>query len=703
MPLQLIFTSAPQGLTPGRSGYATVARHRALPDRLAQLLEAVGTPHESPTGETFTFRRMEAGGQDWFVLSRFVARGLDYTRRDNRLAHHVVFTAEECAVLPPPAAWALRWEGWCAEWTSPPTWLEGADQPLRLETIAPLSPAIAWRELTGTGAKAAWLVNASGPAASSLLNPPPTATLLRLLAESAALLGPSAWAATFTTDARLTGAQDFGWAVHGTGAAQLDFATAKSLPAPTGEAARQAAAGLAPPRPAATTPPRPAAPGPPGKGPLPWVVGLGLTTALVVGFLLVNSREETPAPTPVAAPLPAPVDLAKADEILRANRALVEIQSLLEGDEYLEAGGRWLEATALSPDLAKNYREQIVPRLRGGFAASVARQALTRLDHQGIMNNPKTCQAVHDEIQRALKVGTELAVPADAAWRRLEALAARALRLRETDVRPVLLIPGEWRTGDSGPNAPSQADFKLGANAAARLAEFVGRAGVTARVSVTIRLRLLPLTGFHLRDDVTPYLGGEIRRGPQKTYLEANAEPGKFPAITIDLGPQRNSVSLIFADSQGAQADVNRLLEIELPGGGRQCIALLGDAAKIPPLDLGADALVLDPDTGVVRPASWAENAVNAFLWTNGSVGLYPSGHEFPDRELPSVRATRSLLDTDLIRLENKQGPGTPPYEEIARRRRQFKEGKFVEAGLPWALQAVDGNGAGGPRLLEFR
>ncbi len=38
MPLQLVFTSAPQGLTPGRSGYCTVARHRAVPDRLAQLL-----------------------------------------------------------------------------------------------------------------------------------------------------------------------------------------------------------------------------------------------------------------------------------------------------------------------------------------------------------------------------------------------------------------------------------------------------------------------------------------------------------------------------------------------------------------------------------------------------------------------------------------------------------------------------------------
>ena len=92
MPLQLVFTSAPQGLTPGRSGYCTVARHRAIPDRLAQLLESVGTPHERPEGETFTFRTLEAGGRNWCVLSRFVARGLDYTQRDNRPAHHLIFT-----------------------------------------------------------------------------------------------------------------------------------------------------------------------------------------------------------------------------------------------------------------------------------------------------------------------------------------------------------------------------------------------------------------------------------------------------------------------------------------------------------------------------------------------------------------------------------------------------------------------------------
>lgn len=82
MPSQLIFTSAPQGLTAGRSGYCTVARHRSLPDRLVQLLESIGTPHEAAQSETYTFRELEAAGKNWCVLSRFVAGGLDYTQRD---------------------------------------------------------------------------------------------------------------------------------------------------------------------------------------------------------------------------------------------------------------------------------------------------------------------------------------------------------------------------------------------------------------------------------------------------------------------------------------------------------------------------------------------------------------------------------------------------------------------------------------------
>ena len=110
MPLQLIFTSAPRGLVAGRSGYCTVARHRSIPERLAQILESIGTPHQNPQGATFTFRIIEASNTNWFVLSRFVAHGLDYSQRDNRLAHHLIFTAEEATVLPPPAAIAYRWK-----------------------------------------------------------------------------------------------------------------------------------------------------------------------------------------------------------------------------------------------------------------------------------------------------------------------------------------------------------------------------------------------------------------------------------------------------------------------------------------------------------------------------------------------------------------------------------------------------------------
>ena len=521
MPLQLIFTSASQGLTPGRSGYCTVARHRAIPERLAQLLESVGTPHERPEGETFTLRLLEAGDKNWCVLSRFVARGLDYTQRDNRLAHHLIFSLEEAAILPPPAAIAGRWKGWRDEWSGAPTWLEGEDRPLQLETQTPLTPAVTWREETGTGAKAAWLINASGPAAVGLLNPPETLRLLRLLAEASALLGKSAWAATFTTDATTTGSDGFLWAVNSTSAAAtIDFTTAKSLPAPSGDIARQAAAGLTSPK-----------------------VGIGQ------------------------------------------------------------------------------------PQRRSGAAPSAS----------------------------------------------------------------------------SGNNAAAWIIGGLIILAAGAVAKFVEASGATLRESVQIRIRLLAFTSPHLRDDQSKYLNGEIRRTPQATWIESTPEPGKLPAIGIGLSSRRNEVSLNFPTGEGARAGANRLIEVILPKGDRQCFSLIGDLKTLQPLNLGPDALLLDAETGVIRPAPWAESAVNAFIWTKGSIGLYPEGHEFPDRDLPSIRATRSVLETDIIRLESKQGPGTPPYEIVAQRRKLFKEGKLMEAGAPWSIQAIDANGAAGPRLLEFR
>jgi hypothetical protein len=234
------------------------------------------------------------------------------------------------------------------------------------------------------------------------------------------------------------------------------------------------------------------------------------------------------------------------------------------------------------------------------------------------------------------------------------------------------------------------------------LNKWVVEAGASARSAAQIRLRVLPLLSPHQRDDRTPYVNGEIRVSGATTWFESTPEPGKLAAIGIGLGARRNVVSLILAPTDGARP-ANLLIEIILPKGDRRVLALIGDAALLRPLDLGVGALRFDADTGVIRTAPWAETAVNAFVWAHGQVGLYPAEHGFPDRDLPSVRATRSLLETDLLRLEAKQGPGAPPYEEVAARRKAFREGKLIEAGAPWGVQAVDANGTAGPRLVEFR
>jgi hypothetical protein len=707
MPLQLVFTSAPQGLTPGRSGYCTVARHRAIPDRLAQLLESVGTPHELSEGETFTFRTLEAGDRHWFVLSRFVARGLDYTQRDNRLAHHLIFTAEEAALLAPPSALAARWKDWLAEWTGAPAWLEGETRPLALEPATPLSPAVTWRETTGTGAKAAWLIDATGAVPVGLRNPPANATLLRLFAESSALIGKAAWHATFTTDARITGEAGFIWAAHAERPATIDFVDARTQPAPTGDLARQAAAGLTSPKgtPIAVTRRPGAAPSAPQSGSAtPWIVGgVLLVVAAGLAFLFTNRTEPpAPAPTPVVAPAPSASDLAQAEEILKVNRAVTEIMSLLETGEMLPAARLWLETNESAPRRLSNYKEQILPRILNGFSAGAVRQLLSQIERRDILNDPKASQAAHAETIEVLRIGKLLGVAEDAAWKQLSEIKERTLRLPKLDVRPVLAVPGQWRVSDIGPKSPTEAEFPLSRSAVDRLTKWAEEAGASARSTAQIRLRVLPMLSPHQRDDQTPYLNGEIKVTPQTTWFESNSELGKLPAIGIGLGSRRNVVSLNFPKAEDAK-HANMLVEIIFPKGDRRVLALIGDAKLLVPLDLGVGALRYDAETGVIRPAPWAESAVNAFVWAHGQVGLYPAAHGFPDRDLPSVRATRSLLETDLLRLEAKQGPDAPPYEEVAARRKSFKEGKLIEAGAPWVVQAVDSNGAAGPRLLEFR
>jgi len=710
MPLQLIFTSAPRGLVAGRSGFCTVARHASLSERLTQQLEALGTPHDAAEGETFTFRRLEAGSQTWYVLSRFVARGLDYSQRDNRLAHHVVFTAEEAAVLPPPAAVALRWNDWKDTWSEEPTWLKEDTRPLPLSSHPVLTPAAGWREFAGTGAKAAWLVNASGAASVSLLNPPSSAQLLRLLAESSALLGRAAWSATFTTNAAKTGADGFDWAVgYASGRPTIDLAQAAQLTAPTGELARVAATGAGATAPASAGP-TVSSPRRTGATSAPATASNTVTIAVVSLLVLVAAglafayfSQPVKKVVETTKVTPPPIDSTAADELLKANRAITDVDSFMARNDFVAAGKLWLESCKLSPTFAARYREQYLPRLKSKFADTTTASLLGRLESPTATANRKGMLEIAEDAAEALRIGMALEVTKDAAWEELTRIQARAQMVGNLDVRPIILTQGEWLTADVGPNSPSTAEFKLSMAAAEKIGRFIDATGANKNKAISARIRLLPLESFHARDERTKYQPAEIRTGSQANWIEATSNSGQQP-IVIGVGSRLNTVTLNFADNSASQLrDTNQLIEIELADGSHQTIALITNVKALRPLNLGLAALKSDVDTGVVHAAAWAEPIINSFIASNGSLGLYPAGHEFPDRDLASIRATKSLLDTDLVRLERKSGPGAPSYDEVKARRSAFTAQDFVKAGAPWSLRTVSPRGEEGLLLVEFR
>jgi len=709
MPLQLIFTSAPRGLVAGRSGYCTVARHRSIPDRLTQILESIGTPHQNPQGATYTFRIIEASNANWFVLSRFVARGLDYSQRDNRLAHHLIFTAEEAAVLPPPAAIAFRWNGWLTEWTKEPTWLTEDPRPLILDNAPSLRPATGWREFSGTGAKAAWLVNEVGPATLCLTQPPEDKILLRLLAESSALLGQSAWYATFTTNVIVTGSDSFHWAVGAvTGRPEINLSRANQLPAPSGELAIQAATGNSAPtavRPMTEKNNTSDSNSKTNPSKLPWsfiIIFFGLGILGVVAFFIIgqfsNSSPKTVSPASPSAPL---INTSQTNDVIRSNIAIQGVASFLDSEKYVEAGKLWLESVNLSPTFAERYREQYLARITKNYAEKTANQLSQRLTLPNLDNN--TVTEIAEDAATAVRIGTELNIPSDAHWKKLVNVNEQIQVIAQLDARPVIMISGSWQTTDLGKSAPSSAEFKFSTVGAEKILKFIESTKVTPELSLSARVRLLPLTSFHKRDDKTPYYNAEIRRGGKNYWIETSGTAGTAP-IVLGIGPKKNSLELNFTDGAASSLqEQNRLLEIVLANGTRQCIALVADWKKIKPLNLGTWALEVDKDTGVVHAAAWAENALKAFQPETGMVGLYPSGHEFPDHDLASIRATRSLLETDLLRNEYRESTRISNKEIIKSRKQFFEQGDYINAGRPWSLITVNPKGEAGPTLIEFQ
>ena len=70
----------------------------------------------------------------YHVLSRLQDSGTDYSKRNNHIAHHLVFAQEETVGLPNPASILINWSGWREGWEEPPRVL-GPDEAFDLDEV----------------------------------------------------------------------------------------------------------------------------------------------------------------------------------------------------------------------------------------------------------------------------------------------------------------------------------------------------------------------------------------------------------------------------------------------------------------------------------------------------------------------------------------------------------------------------------------
>ncbi len=241
MAWQLIYTSALRTLVPGQSGYGTVARSADLREALIQRLEQfsyyqhlAGSPSRTntPSYVVSAYRVLDFRGSRYHVLTRIQDAGLDFTKRTNHLAHHLVFEPAELAAIPPPAVIFLQWNGWRSRWDESPRFLEAADWgDLRTMSRAVPLPAAGWQHVTGDAGSAAAMVVRPLATGCNLLCPAGEENaLLGLFAESLQLLDPDGrhpvklWEHPFTTFLQAEdNPADFLWrgCVEGTPGAQM--------------------------------------------------------------------------------------------------------------------------------------------------------------------------------------------------------------------------------------------------------------------------------------------------------------------------------------------------------------------------------------------------------------------------------------------------------------------------------------------------
>jgi hypothetical protein len=209
MTIELLYTSAAQGLKQGSRGFCTVVCTAGLPINLAQRLESLsgyrhlyqpGDQHADDNPVCHSHIRLAVGGKTLSILSRVGAYGVDYSQRTNKIAHHVVFDAAvpacgPAAVLSQAGIMRTDWDGECKTLQNGPH-----VPPLELQP----APCQEWQRITGDAGWAGVVANAwlqpTGKPVWIVFSESQSASLLDLMQEATAILPESRrWQATFST------------------------------------------------------------------------------------------------------------------------------------------------------------------------------------------------------------------------------------------------------------------------------------------------------------------------------------------------------------------------------------------------------------------------------------------------------------------------------------------------------------------------
>ncbi|MEI7929699.1 MAG: hypothetical protein WCH40_14205, partial [Verrucomicrobiales bacterium] len=156
MAQEIVITSVPRGVRPGRTGFQIAMRTAGMRDDVCSQLESLGVYRHMPPGggpnPTCYFHKIvQTGAGAFSVLGRIVDAGADYSSRSNKLTHLIVIPQSEVATLTAtsPAASLLAIESrLVSQWAGAP---EERSYPFSLSGMPPSGPRVCveWQRLTG--------------------------------------------------------------------------------------------------------------------------------------------------------------------------------------------------------------------------------------------------------------------------------------------------------------------------------------------------------------------------------------------------------------------------------------------------------------------------------------------------------------------------------------------------------------------------